>query len=239
MFKKCLAAFAALMVCAGQTAAYENREETPTTRWDSGAEIVWRYSELDQPPGISTEDAVTVLIAATRRWEKVVPVRFKFAGVTRETMEASEKCSAVSPVVIGWGSGHPKYPNMAAFARPCSGKTDASRIVGGTIEFTATKPELSTSSTRLGTLDVIATHEIGHLLGLEHSNDPDSIMRPKLEEAQGSYTRGELSNRDMAVAAVLYKAGMPELGGEDWRDMYAAAPEDIKVRFRAALIPAR
>jgi hypothetical protein len=86
------------------------------------------------------------------------------------------------------------------FANGISGRTIWSRdaawwLVGGQIELALTHPlgdALSTPQLR-----AIALHEIGHLLGLDHVDDPEHIMAPRVRAR-------ELSEADRATVRLLY-----------------------------------
>jgi hypothetical protein len=124
-------------------------------------------------------------------WEAVgIPLRFSFVGD-----------SASADVHVSW---------VDRFNEPISGKTLWSRddrwwIVDADIS-------LALHHRDGDPLDVpqvraIALHEIGHLLGLDHTVDATNIMAPKVRVR-------ELSNADQATVRLLYSLPAGRVAGE-------------------------
>ena len=118
--------------------------------------------------------------SAFQRWQEVVPVRFNL-----------DADSSSAEVRIQW---------RIQFEGERSGQTDVQwdedgRLTGGVVTlatFDAKGQPFAPDDVR-----VLALHEIGHLIGLDHSPDPGDIMyaQPKVRE---------LSPRDVRTAALLY-----------------------------------
>jgi len=86
------------------------------------------------------------------------------------------------------------------FAQGISGRTIWSRdeawwLVGGQIELALLHPR--GDAVTMPQLHSIALHEIGHLLGLDHVDDPTHIMAPRVRAR-------ELSDADRATVRLLY-----------------------------------
>jgi hypothetical protein len=119
--------------------------------------------------------------AAFQAWADTnIPVRFRFV-----------QDSSHADVRVGW---------VDRFREPISGKTRWARdtrwwIVDGEITIALhhnTGPTLSASA-----IHAIALHEVGHLLGLDHSVDQTNIMTPRVRVKS-------LSEADRATMRLLY-----------------------------------
>lgn len=119
--------------------------------------------------------------SAFRTWEEVVPVSF---DVTADSADAE--------VRFGW---------RVQFEIDRTGQTDlvwngAGHVESGVVTLATFDPDgqpMGPEEIRL-----VALHEIGHLLGLDHSPDSGDVMFPVA-------TTGRLSRRDIETARLLYR----------------------------------
>ena len=110
-----------------------------------------------------------------------VPIRFLFIDD-----------SAQAEVHVAW---------VDRFDDSAAGKTYWSRdpnwwIVGADIEIALHRPTGEAYDDQM--IRTIALHEVGHLIGLDHSPNPDDIMSPKVHVTS-------LSAADLRTAALIYK----------------------------------
>lgn len=165
-------------------------------RWPDGV-IRWRYNPAGQPAGVTTDQAVSALQKAFSAWSAGCQLRDEYLGTTSATVIKKDGVTA-----IGWGD-----------AKGFSGYTNFwwdgnYQINEGDIVFSAEKVPNATE------LQTIAVHEIGHLLGLSHSDQPRSIMfsNPYHSEKYLIQPKGD----DFSVCTLLYgSSGLvsyPDLG---------------------------
>jgi hypothetical protein len=131
--------------------------------------------------GVSDRERMSRVRGAFRRWEKVgVPVRFAF---TRDSAEAE--------VRVRWVDSLPGP--RAGFIRWTS--DEHGWLTGA--EVALARRDSTRRAYPLTVVDAVVTHEVGHLLGLEHSPDAGDVMAAQV-------LSGTPSERDRATARVLY-----------------------------------
>ena len=152
-------------------ARWHDRPLQPVTVWVQSA------SQLDD----WNDDYVESVAGAFRSWDAVeLPIRFKVVAD-----------SAAAEVHVTW---------IDRFDAPISGRTRWSRddkwwIVNASILLAVHHQHgevLDRSAMR-----AMALHEVGHLLGLDHTSDPGSIMAPRVRVR-------DLTDKDRASIRLLY-----------------------------------
>ena len=133
------------------------------------------------PGGVSDRDRQARVRGAFRRWEKVgVPVRFAF---TRDSAEAE--------VRVRWVDSLPGP--RAGFIRWTA--NEQGWLTGADVALA--RRDSTRRAYPLTVVDAVVTHEVGHLLGLEHSPDAADVMAAQVQTHAPS-------ERDRATARVLY-----------------------------------
>jgi predicted Zn-dependent protease len=157
-------------------------QDSSLARWPSRRETPLRVW-VQPAPGLASWDAgyVDRVREAFRDWEALgIPVRFEFVPD-----------SAGADVHVSW---------VEQFREPISGKTvwarnDSWWIVDGNI--TIALRHSGGGALDRSAIKAIALHEVGHLLGLDHTSDPANIMAPRVRVR-------ELSAADRATMRLLY-----------------------------------
>jgi hypothetical protein len=83
-------------------------------------------------------------------------------------------------VLIFYDKNWPREPGQLALTT-VTFKKDTGEILDADMEVDATQPLSTTGEADAYDLESILTHEVGHVLGLAHSGDPNATMRPRYE----------------------------------------------------------
>lgn len=160
-------------------------------KW-SPATINWRYNPAGQPTAYTEADILATLQRATANWEAACNIRFVYGGTT-STAPSIGGCDGSN--VVGW----------AALSGSTVGYT---QVCYGGVNLIETDMQLDNQAplqlNSLALLEMAATHEFGHSLGLGHTAVSPAVMSPSL-------TTGTLTADDIAGCVALY--GAPGGGG--------------------------
>lgn len=161
--------------------------------------VEWWYNPANQP--FTTEQVIQAFEKATQAWQNISGVKFVYKGITTQKLAFKRD----DKVVVGWLESDifkSHYGDYAGY----SSIWWTRNIVDGEVTFNAGDFFITR---KIEDFQGLATHEIGHLLGLDHSDDPGSILYSPYHSYQYQLT---LRTDDVNAARALY----PCNGCGDW-----------------------
>jgi len=162
-----------------------------SNRWPDGI-IEWWYNPQGQT--ISTASAIAAIEKATRPWEGVAGVNFIYMGETAQALSGEND----DKLVVGWLDGTTFNRQIGDFSAYTYIWWNGQYIEDGEISINGGDEDMQD----MNILQGIMTHEFGHVLGLDHSDDTRSIMFARPYHS-GEYQKF-LRSDDRLAASTLY-----------------------------------
>lgn len=157
-------------------------------KWD-GAVMPWKYNPSGQPATVTTDSMLAMINADMAKWEKVCGIHFQYQGTTSAAPTLNDGSN-----VIGWASakgydGYTQYWYSNYKFTDVDVRLDPTRLTNPTY------------------IEAILTHELGHAVGLDHSDQNESTM---FANPYHTYEyQLTLRNDDAAGCVALYGAAAP------------------------------
>ena len=134
----------------------------------SGRTVRWRYNDANRPAALvaSATAAVDRINAAMNKWSAVCNIRFVYDGATTNAPSLATGGGRDGVNVIAW----------AALTGNTTGVTyiGASGLSGGTL--TLDEGDMQINYQFNPVLDATLVHEVGHFIGIQHSNIEGTVM---------------------------------------------------------------
>ena len=138
------------------------------------AQINYYYNPDNQPAGITTADMEGLLQTAARKWENVCNVRFSYRGTTtarpdlNATFETTDRLN-----VVGWDLLTGTQAQFSGYVSWWYQNQGNAMIDADMVLNTSMGGQFVRNKNGLGAL---LTHEMGHMLAINHSNVQQSVM---------------------------------------------------------------
>jgi chitodextrinase len=170
----------------------------PTGISHAGGLMHWYYNDANRPAAVTKSAVLAQINASMAKWSAVCNISFSYQGETSTGFSSSDGTN-----VIGWTTTDLTAPTTGLTLVAWDG---SNHIVDADIKLNAA---YSATYSPSGNLDATITHEVGHSLGLNHSDVANQVMSgPPLTSYDGMTSLG---SDDIAGCVHLY--GGPGGGG--------------------------
>ncbi|MBT0769232.1 matrixin family metalloprotease [Kineosporia sp. J2-2] len=163
---------------------YQDDGSGDPVRWDPCRPVHYVVRTAGTPPG-----GQLAIDRAVDRVQRITGLRFTFDGPTgeapivdRPAQDRERYGNRWSPVLVAW-TDPAEYPHMKGFAGlggpdTVSGASPGSRrYVSGVVYLNREHlSEVATWGDGQARIDAVVLHEFGHVLGLDHVDDPGELM---------------------------------------------------------------
>jgi len=135
--------------------------------WPAG-QVSWYYNPAGQPANLTTQAVVNAIKLAASRWSGMCNVTYNYLGLTTVPPNLNGDSSMVDQInVIGWDY---LLNDQAQYAALTKTWWIGSRIIDADVVMNRFEPWT------VSDLQAIMTHELGHVLGIDHSDVAESVM---------------------------------------------------------------
>lgn len=169
-----------------------------TLDWEGGDEIPWIMHQ-DGCPEMSPDRTAAILETSFQSWEDVdcATIGFDYQGSTEQETTGNDGVNLMVWRLAGWSYGVGALGVTGTWF-------GMGQISDADIEFNSVHYTWTETGTG-GSIDLqsVATHEMGHFLGLGHSDQQVSVMFPTYS---GGTSQRSLADDDIAGVCYLYPA---------------------------------